>query len=423
MLRDVRRLLTILVLPDMRRIWIAQVLSELGDWAARVALAVLVFERTGSPALTGLVTAVSMLPWIGLGQALATLGDRYPRRTVMVAADFWRGGLFLAMTAPIPVWAILVAAGLAAVATPPFESARAAVTPEAVPAERYGDAVALASLTYQAMLLIGYLAGGGLVAALTPRAALVVNAFTFLASATVLARLSAGRARHPVETVRHQLAAAARAFAADPLLLRAAVFGAFSSSCAIVGEALVAVYAVQEVAAGEAVVGVLAAAVPAGAIVAGLVVPRAGDHRRLLRAAAGLALVGSAGGITAFVLGPDLPGALAPFFALGVVFALVIPAGTVVGQRLPTDVRASAFGILQGLMLGGQALGATVGGAIAGAVGASRASAYALAPAALYAAYAVIRVPRDPAGRISPTAGTRAPAGRSGDSASASGAG
>jgi MFS family permease len=393
--RDIRRLVSVLAVADVRRIWFAQMLSELGDWAARVALAVLVFDRTGSAPLTGLVTAVSMLPWVGLGQALATLGDRFPRRSVMVAADLMRATLFAVMALPIPIWALFLAAFAAAVATPPFESSRAAVLPEIVPEERFGDALALSSLTYQAMLMIGYLAGGGLVAVLSPRTALLVNAGTFLASALVLARLRGGRARHRVETVRKQISEAARAFLGDRLLLRAALFGAFAGSCAIVGEALVAVYARQEVAGGDAVVGLLAAFVPAGTIVGGLLVPRAGDHRMLLRAAAALVLVGSAGGIGGYWLGPDLPGAAVPFFAIGVVFALVIPAGTVVGSRLPNEVRASAFGLLQGLMLGGQALGAIAGGAIAAAVGAARASAYALVPAALYAAYALAHVPRD----------------------------
>ena len=63
---------------DFRLLWSAQILSELGDWAARVALAVLVHNRTGSKVLTAAVTGVGLLPWIGLGQALAALRRPVP---------------------------------------------------------------------------------------------------------------------------------------------------------------------------------------------------------------------------------------------------------------------------------------------------------------------------------------------------------
>src|SRR5438445_445437 len=82
-----RTLLRSLTFRDCRIVVSSQLLSELGDWAARVALAVLVLDRTGSKVLTAAVTAVALLPWVGLGQALASLGDRFPRRTIMVAAD------------------------------------------------------------------------------------------------------------------------------------------------------------------------------------------------------------------------------------------------------------------------------------------------------------------------------------------------
>ena len=50
-----------------RRFWAAGVLTELGDWAARLALTVLVFAESGSATVTGLVTAVGLLAWVGRG--------------------------------------------------------------------------------------------------------------------------------------------------------------------------------------------------------------------------------------------------------------------------------------------------------------------------------------------------------------------
>lgn len=51
-------------------LWLAEVLSLLGDQLARVALSVLVFDRTGSALLTGLVYGLSFLPALVAGPLL-----------------------------------------------------------------------------------------------------------------------------------------------------------------------------------------------------------------------------------------------------------------------------------------------------------------------------------------------------------------
>jgi len=52
----------VFAVPAFRVLWLAQVLSVVGDQLARVALSVLAFHRTGSPLLTGVVYALSYLP-------------------------------------------------------------------------------------------------------------------------------------------------------------------------------------------------------------------------------------------------------------------------------------------------------------------------------------------------------------------------
>ncbi len=383
---------------DFRLVWWAQILSELGDWAARVALGVLVFDRTGSKVLTAAVTAVSLLPWVGLGQALAALGDRFPRRTVMVVADLVRAVTFLAMIAVDPVWAVLVLAFIAAAATPPFEAARAAFLPEVVSEERYGDALALSNITYQVVLVLGYLAGGGLVVIVGAETSLAINAASFATSAALLGMLAGGRFGRPVRSVGASLKAAGRTIWGDPFLRRAAVMATVGASCAIVSEALVVVYAKENLkASGDAAIGILAATVPLGTILASLLVRRTGEPDELLRTSALVILLGSGGGIIWFLIEPPNYWAAAGFFSIGVVFAMVIPAYAVVGTRLPEDIRATAFGLLQGMLLGGQALASIAGGGLALLVGPGPASAFALFPALGYALFAYL-VP--PGGRL-----------------------
>jgi predicted MFS family arabinose efflux permease len=50
-------------------------------------------------------------------------------------------------------------------------------------------------------------------------------------------------------------------------------------------------------------------------------------------------------------------------------FASVVPANVVYGRRLPNAVRGSAFGIINGVVMAANAIGALVGGAIAATAG------------------------------------------------------
>ncbi len=128
---------------------VAQIFSEIGDWAARVALAVLVLDRTDSAAMTGLVVTFSVLPWIGIGQWLATLGDRLPRRQVMIICDLIRAAAFLALLIPMPIGVLLSLTFVAGLPSPPFAAARAALLPETVPGNQYPDALAVSHITSQ----------------------------------------------------------------------------------------------------------------------------------------------------------------------------------------------------------------------------------------------------------------------------------
>ena len=90
--RRTTALLAPLRLPAFRRLWAADMISLLGDWAGRLALTVLVLERTGSPAWAAAVTAVSLAGFVGVGQVLSTFADRYGRISVMLVADVARAG-------------------------------------------------------------------------------------------------------------------------------------------------------------------------------------------------------------------------------------------------------------------------------------------------------------------------------------------
>src|SRR3546814_6992301 len=93
----------------------------------------------------------------------------------MLVADVARAALFGAMLLSVPIGGVLVLAFLAGLASPPFEAARSAALPDLVPERRYGEALALAGISVQASLVVGYALGGGLVAVIGAEGALAVD--------------------------------------------------------------------------------------------------------------------------------------------------------------------------------------------------------------------------------------------------------
>lgn len=65
-------------LSEFRTLWAAFAQSVLGDQLARVALSLLVFERTESAGWTAATYALTSLPALLSGVLLSGLADRFP---------------------------------------------------------------------------------------------------------------------------------------------------------------------------------------------------------------------------------------------------------------------------------------------------------------------------------------------------------
>ena len=353
---------------DLRTLWLAQLASELGDWASRIALAVLVFERTHSPLATGLVTTASLLPYAGLGPLTAAIADRRPRRQVMVAADVMRGLIFLLLALPgVPTAMLLVGALAAGLATPPFEAARSALRADLmVDDDTYSSYNALAVMTQQVAVALGYLCGGGLILVLGARGTLGLNGASFFLSAFLVSRLRSRQtpAAAPDGLLAH-LRDGAGALFADPALRICVILGVVSSVAGTIPEALAAAF--EHASPGRA--AFLLAAAPVTLILTSALVPVGGDDRRRLRMAAVILGGGAALALPGFVLGHSFLFAVLGWAAAGIPFAVIVAAGPVVRRRLPARSRAVAFGVLQSATMGGACLGGLAGGALADQVG------------------------------------------------------
>ncbi|HLX87128.1 MAG TPA: MFS transporter [Acidimicrobiales bacterium] len=376
---------------DYRMLWLAQVSSELGDWATRLALTLVVYDRTRSAALSAAVVTVSLVPWVGLGQVMASWVDHLPRKTVMICADLLRAAVFGVLVAPVPIAVMFVGAFLSGLATAPFEAARYSIRVEVTDDDEiYSGAITLFGITSQLATISGFALGGALVAAVGARATFAVNAGSFVASALFVTQVrtrSAGRRQGRDRRV--SVFAASRVLLGDPVLRWCSALSLSSSFAGMGIEAIAAVYGHGR----PRDVAVLAMAVPVGLVVAGIAAPHSGPPRRLLLTAGLLPVVGGLAGLAVFSIGPGIVVGAIGFAISGFAISVPIPAGPVVGRRLPSSVRGPAFSLLQGAALGGQAAGAAFGGMLAGIFGPRTTCIAACAGLFLLGVAATVRLP------------------------------
>ncbi|MFJ1762913.1 MFS transporter [Amycolatopsis sp. NPDC088138] len=360
----------VLAVAEFRAMWAAELLSICGDQLARVALAVLVFQRTDSAALTGLTYALTYVPSLLGGVLLAGAGDRWPRRDVMIVSDLARAALVAVIAIPgVPLWVLCVLVAVMTMLGGPFKAAQQALLPSVLEGERYLVGMALRNVTIQGAQLAGFAGGGLLITALAPTAALALDAVTFLLSAALLA---SGVRRRPAVAAATttggrawltSTTAGARLIWRDPAL-RTLVALNWLAGFYIVPEALAAPYAAG-IGAGATLVGLIMAADPAGSVLGGFVfgkwIPEATQVRLLgwLGIAAGLPLI-------VFVVRPGLVPAVVLLAASGLLATGYNIQGTVsFMRRVPDEHRAQCAGVNSAGLITVQGVGAAAAGVLA----------------------------------------------------------
>jgi MFS family permease len=359
----------VLRMPEFRAMFVSQALSLLGDQMARLAIALLVYERTGSAFAASATYGCSFLSWLVGGPILSALADRHRRRRIMVVSDVARGLLVALLLVPHPplwlVFTVLLAVGLLA---PPFESARSAILPDIVSGEAYATANTLINTTIQAAQVGGFFLGGVLVALVSPRGALAIDVATFALSAIVLR--VAVRDRPAAAVAKTKLFAdVVEGFsfvAHEPLLRTLLAYGVLASVAAIVPEGL-AVAVASDDGNGAVAAGVLTAALPLGYVVASVAILRVPAERRigLLPPLALLLCV-------PLLLTPVVPGTTLTallWFVAGLGTCVQLIASVAYVAATPAAFRGRAFGIASTMLMIGQGAALLVAGAVAEVAG------------------------------------------------------
>ncbi len=352
---------------EFRYLFSAYLLSLAGDQLAKVALSIVVFERTGSALLSAITFAVGYLPWLIGGPLLSVYADRLPRRQVMIGCDLIRMLIIGALAIPgIPLGLLVGMLFVANLFTPPFEAARAATTPEILSGDRYAVGLALSNISAQLAQVGGFVAGGALVLAVSARGALLIDAATFAVSAVLLwvgVRVRPAAARGERLSLWADAKEGIAVVFGTPRIRRLIAMLWVAAALGFAPEGLAAAYA-AELDEGAAAVGLLLAANPLGLIIGGLVMGRMMRPSRRQRLLVPLAVLSVLALVPAATT-PWLPVILALLFLSGVGFSFVIPLNVLVVQAVPDAARARAFGVIATGLQAVQGLGIVAAGLVA----------------------------------------------------------
>ena len=267
----------VLGVGEFRAIFAASIVSMLGNVVAAVALTVLVYEQTRSAALAALVMAVSFVPYLIGGVLLGAAVDRLPARRVLVACDLASAALIGCMLVPgMPVPGLLALLFANGLISPVYQGVRSAVLPEILPpGPPYVLGRALMRMVAQSAQIVGFGAGGLLLAILPPREALALDALSFAASGVLLRFGIAARpasATGSGSMTRDSLAGLRQALAYRPVR-RILLFSWLVPVCAVAPEALAAPYAAHIGQPAHAA-GFLLMGIPAGTVAADIIAAR-----------------------------------------------------------------------------------------------------------------------------------------------------
>jgi predicted MFS family arabinose efflux permease len=177
---------------NFRHLWMAQIVSEIGDWFYTLSIYTLLLQLTGRASSVALALVLQVLPQTLIGPATGVINDRLRRKHVMIAADLVRFVVVLAMLlvrSRSMVWLVyplLLAETLMAAF---FEPARNAVIPNIAPRSDVLTANTLSSATWSVNLLIGASVGGVVAAFFGRDVVFVLNALSFLLSAILIGRM------------------------------------------------------------------------------------------------------------------------------------------------------------------------------------------------------------------------------------------
>ncbi len=360
--------------PGYHRLWTAAALSTLGDGVFLVALPLLAATLSRDPLRVSLVFFSGWLPWLLFGLISGALVDRWDRRRVMWTVDAARfavvGGLGVAVLAGWASIPLLAAVGfLLGIGQTLFDNAAQSLIPALVTRDTQRLERANSQL-YGAQTVSQNFAGppaGGFLFALAAWVPFLVDAVSFAASSALIALIRGNFApERSVDVPRiglwAEIAEGLRWLLGHRLLRTLAVMVGLMNLATMAGEAILVLFAQDELGLGSVGYGLLLAGFGAGGVLGSLVATRLSRHAGTATLLVGATLVMAAAwlvfgvGSNAWVGGAMLAiagGTGVVFNVIGVSLRQAIVPDRLIG-RLVSAFRMVAYGAVPaGAILGG----------------------------------------------------------------------
>jgi MFS family permease len=366
-------------LTDLRRnrsftrLWLAQAVSQLGDWVYAVTAVTIIVQSTESTQALAALLALQLGPAALVGALGGPLVDRRSRRGLMIAADLARAaavGTLLLADGPSTahLWAVAAClGGFGALFGPSLQAS----LPNLLPPTQLIAANAALSTTFTFAVSAGPIIGGFVVAQLGPNPAFAFNGASFLVSAALLvtAGLPRNAAASSAGSPMRDLAEGLRFVARTPVTRTLMTVTALVVLAAAFKTPLEPLFVLETLAARPEVLGMLGAAWGLGMIVGAAIVPAAArrtSRQELLWMA--IALVGASILVTSWL------SALAWVLALALVGGTANAIGSIAQETLlqettPDAVRGRVFAAADAVTDGSVLFGAVAGGALGAVIG------------------------------------------------------
>lgn len=199
--------LTLLRNRDFALLWLAQIISSLGDWALYIVVPVTVYKATGSKSALGLAFVCGTLPALLFSLLGGVLADRWPQRRTMIAADLARMAVILLLLrvsntshfGPHDLSLFYLVSFLTASFSCFFGPARQSLTRALVPKAHLVQANSLVFTGAQTCWLLGPAIGGLLLSCLSPKSVFVFDAATFAVSALLISVIHVAKPAAPAK--------------------------------------------------------------------------------------------------------------------------------------------------------------------------------------------------------------------------------
>lgn len=372
----------VLARPDFRLLWVGETVSGLGNSITVVALPLIaVVALNASSTAVGSLAAAVWLPWLLVGLPVGAWVDRIRKRPLMIVCDLVAAAALVSI--PVAAWLdvlalpqLVVVALTCGTAMVCFNTAYHSYIPIVLAGRDLLQGNARLQGSEAATQLAGPGVAGLLAQAFGAVTALVVDAVTFLISASCLKRISVVEpdSRRHVEraSLRREMAEGFRFVGQDPYLRPMVTWGAVINMALMGYQAVQVVFLVRTVGLNPGLVGLVLTSGSAGGIVGALVATRVG---RRFGSARGLLLLQVATSPFVLLLPMTTAGPGLLLFALGafLVGVGVTVANIVLGSFRQTYCPPQKLGrvVSTAMMINHSTipLGSLLGGVLGDAVG------------------------------------------------------